>query len=248
MALLQDAGSFNVMIAFIISALGLSAGYFIKEVSNRLPVALSCEWVAQAKEILGIEPCITTSAEFKKNTGLATCLIILATSSVTTFTIYKIGLSIEGLMILLFTWGVIILSLIDIRHHLLPDIIDYPLIWIGLIANDFNLFSTLSDALWGVIGGYGFFWIILSLFKLITKRDGIGHGDLKMLAMLGAWTGWQLLPLTILIASAIGVFSIFGLRLFRKHQENSPIPFGPYLAISGWLTLLWGNQILTQLM
>lgn len=244
MALSHDADSFSAIIEFIILALGLLAGFFIKEISNRLPVALSCEWVAQAKEILGIEPCITTSAESKKNTGLATCLIVLATSSITTFTIYKIGLSIEGLMILLFTWGVIILSLIDIRHHLLPDIIVYPLIWIGLIANDFSLFSTLSDALWGVIGGYGFFWILLSIFRFFTKIDGIGHGDLKMLAMLGAWTGWQLLPLTILIASAVGVFSIFGLKLFSKHQENSPIPFGPYLAMGGWIALLWGKEYL----
>lgn len=244
MALSHDANSFNLIIVFIISALGLLAGYAIKEISNRLPTALAAEWICQANDILGVNSGISDLVQVRKETRLRTCIFLVATTILSIVTFHRFGFAIESVLLLLFTWSITILSIIDVRHHLLPDIIIYPLLWSGLIANSFELFSTLSDGLWGVVCGYGSFWLILMLFKVVTKQDGMGLGDVKMLAMLGAWTGWKLLPLTILIASAVGAATAIGLRLINNDRPKSPIPFGPYLAIGGWIALLWGNDIL----
>ncbi|WP_191486204.1 prepilin peptidase [Pseudomonas sp. FEN] len=147
-----------------------------------------------------------------------------------------------GLMLLL-TWGLLAMSLIDTDHQLLPDALVLPLLWLGLIANHFTLFTSLDDALWGAVAGYLSLWSVYWLFKLLTGKEGMGHGDFKLLAMLGAWGGWQILPLTILLSSLVGaVLGLILLRL-RNAQTSTPIPFGPYLAIAGWIALLWGGQI-----
>jgi leader peptidase (prepilin peptidase)/N-methyltransferase len=118
-----------------------------------------------------------------------------------------------------------------------------PLLWLGLIANYFGLFTSLEAALWGAIGGYLSLWSVYWLFKLVTGKEGMGYGDFKLLAMLGAWGGWQVLPLTILLSSLVGaVLGLIMLRL-RNAETSTPIPFGPYLAIAGWIALLWGSQI-----
>ncbi|MBV6752762.1 A24 family peptidase [Pseudomonas chlororaphis] len=147
-----------------------------------------------------------------------------------------------GLMLVL-TWGLLAMSLIDADHQLLPDALVLPLLWLGLIANHFGLFTDLDDALWGAVAGYLSLWSVYWLFKLLTGKEGMGHGDFKLLAMLGAWGGWQILPLTILLSSLVGaVLGLILLRL-RNAQTSTPIPFGPYLAIAGWIALLWGGQI-----
>jgi leader peptidase (prepilin peptidase)/N-methyltransferase len=118
-----------------------------------------------------------------------------------------------------------------------------PLLWTGLIVNSFGLFTTLSDALWGAVAGYLALWSVFWLFRLVTGKEGMGYGDFKLLAMLGAWGGWQILPLTILFSSLVGaVLGLIMLRL-RNVETSTPIPFGPYLAIAGWIALLWGGQI-----
>jgi leader peptidase (prepilin peptidase)/N-methyltransferase len=135
------------------------------------------------------------------------------------------------------------MSLIDADHQLLPDSLVLPLLWLGLIANSFGLFTSLEDALWGAIAGYLSLWSVYWLFKLVTGKEGMGYGDFKLLAMLGAWGGWQVLPLTILLSSLVGaVLGLIMLRL-RNAETSTPIPFGPYLAIAGWIALLWGEQI-----
>ncbi len=118
-----------------------------------------------------------------------------------------------------------------------------PLLWLGLIINAGELFVPLPDALWGAVAGYLSLWTVYWLFKLLTGKEGIGHGDFKLLALLGAWGGWQILPLTILLASLVG--AVLGLIWLRLNKVNAatPIPFGPYLAIAGWIALLWGGQI-----
>jgi leader peptidase (prepilin peptidase)/N-methyltransferase len=147
-----------------------------------------------------------------------------------------------GLMLVL-TWGLLAMSLIDAEHQLLPDVLVLPLLWLGLIVNSFALFVPLHDALWGAVAGYMALWSVFWLFKLITGKDGIGHGDFKLLAMLGAWGGWQILPLSILLSSLVGaILGVVLLRL-RDAKTSTPIPFGPYLAIAGWIALLWGGQI-----
>jgi len=123
-----------------------------------------------------------------------------------------------------------------------------PLLWLGLIVNGQGLFTNLYDALWGAVAGYLSLWLVYWAFKLITGKEGMGYGDFKLLAMLGAWGGWQILPLTILLSSLVGaVLGVLMLRM-RNAQTSTPIPFGPYLAIAGWIALLWGDQITTSYM
>ncbi|WP_205341509.1 prepilin peptidase [Denitrificimonas caeni] len=153
------------------------------------------------------------------------------------------GVSWDTLAMLVLTWGLLAMSLIDADHQLLPDALVLPLLWLGLILNSFGLFVSLSAAVWGAAIGYMSLWSIFWLFKLVTGKEGMGYGDFKLLAMLGAWGGWQILPLTILLSSVVGaVLGVIILRLQRNSISN-PIPFGPYLALAGWIALVWGDEI-----
>ena len=170
-------------------------------------------------------------------------LVELACGLLSAYVAWHFGFSWQTAGILLLTWGLLAMSLIDADHQLLPDALVLPLLWLGLIANYFGLFTSLEAALWGAIGGYLSLWSVYWLFKLVTGKEGMGYGDFKLLAMLGAWGGWQVLPLTILLSSLVGaVLGLIMLRL-RNAETSTPIPFGPYLAIAGWIALLWGGQI-----
>jgi leader peptidase (prepilin peptidase)/N-methyltransferase len=167
----------------------------------------------------------------------------LACGVLSAFVAWHFGFGWQACMVLVLSWGLLAMSLIDAEHQLLPDVLVLPLIWLGLIVNSFGLFVSLHDALWGAVAGYMALWTVFWLFKLITGKDGIGYGDFKLLAMLGAWGGWQILPLTILLSSLVGaIIGLIILRL-RNAKTSTPIPFGPYLAIAGWIALLWGGQI-----
>ncbi|RJX77197.1 A24 family peptidase [Pseudomonas sp. LS-2] len=173
-------------------------------------------------------------------------LVELACGLISAFVAWHFGYGWQAGAVLLLSWGLLSMSLIDADHQLLPDAIVLPLLWLGLIVNAFGLFVPLSDALWGAIAGYLALWCVFWLFKLITGKEGMGYGDFKLLAMLGAWGGWQILPLTILLSSIVGaVLGLILLRL-RNVETSTPIPFGPYLAIAGWIALLWGDQITTS--
>ena len=170
-------------------------------------------------------------------------LVELACGLLSAYVAWHFGFTWQAGAMLLLTWGLLAMSLIDADHQLLPDALVLPLLWLGLIANAFGLFTSLEDALWGAVAGYLSLWSVYWLFKLITGKEGMGYGDFKLLAMLGAWGGWQVLPLTILLSSLVGaVLGIIMLRL-RNSDTSTPIPFGPYLAIAGWIALLWGEQI-----
>jgi len=167
----------------------------------------------------------------------------LACGLLSAFVAWHFGFGWPAVLVLVLSWGLLAMSLIDAEHQILPDVLVLPLIWLGLIVNSFGLFVSLHEALWGAIAGYGLLWSVFWLFKLITGKDGMGHGDFKLLAMLGAWGGWQILPLTILLSSLVGaIIGLITLRL-RNAKTSTPIPFGPYLAIAGWIALLWGGQI-----
>lgn len=167
----------------------------------------------------------------------------LACGLLSAFIAWHLGFGWPACALIVLTWGLLAMSLIDSEHQLLPDVLVLPLLWLGLIVNSFGLFVPLHDALWGAVAGYMALWSVFWLFKLITGKDGIGHGDFKLLALLGAWGGWQILPLTILLSSLVGaLLGVIVLRL-RKAQTSTPIPFGPYLAIAGWIALLWGGQM-----
>ncbi|MDT9646866.1 A24 family peptidase, partial [Pseudomonas sp. JV245A] len=144
---------------------------------------------------------------------------------------------------LILSWGLLAMSLIDADHQLLPDVLVLPLLWLGLIANSFGLLISLEDALWGTVIGYLFLWSVFWLFKLLTGKEGMGHGDFKLLALFGAWGGWQILPLTLLLSSLLGAILGTILLRLRREKTSTPIPFGPFLAIAGWIALLWGGQI-----
>ena len=170
-------------------------------------------------------------------------LVELACGLTSAFVAWHFGFSWQTGGMLLLSWGLLAMSLIDADHQLLPDDLVLPLLWLGLIVNSFGLFTSLPEALWGAIAGYLSLWSVYWLFKLVTGKEGMGYGDFKLLAMLGAWGGWQILPLTILLSSLVGaVLGIIMLRL-RNAETGTPLPFGPYLAIAGWTALIWGAQI-----
>lgn len=157
--------------------------------------------------------------------------------------VYIYGVNMTSLSLTLLTWGLICLIFIDIDHQLLPDRITLPLLWLGLLFNSFNLFTTLESAVYGAVAGYLSLWSVYWVFKLLTGKEGMGYGDFKLLAALGAWAGWAQLPLIILLSSLVG--AILGLAMIaaKKHEQQNPIPFGPYLAIAGWIALIWGDYI-----
>ena len=175
-------------------------------------------------------------------------LVELASGLLSAFVAWHFGFGWAAGAMMLLTWGLLAMSLIDADHQLLPDALVLPLLWLGLIVNAFGLFTTLPDALWGAVAGYLALWLVFWLFKLVTGKEGMGHGDFKLLAMLGAWGGWQVLPMTILFSSLVGaVLGVIMLRM-RNAAHSTPIPFGPYLAIAGWIALLWGGQITASYM
>lgn len=161
-----------------------------------------------------------------------------------TYVAWRFGITWQTAGGLLFTWIAICLTFIDLDHHFLPDQLTLLLVWLGLSLSIFSTFVNSHDAILGAAAGYLIFAIVQGLFKLATGKVGMGQGDYKFLAGLGALLGWQQLPLIILLASIIGL--IFGLtQMLIKHQFKSvPIPFGPYLAIAGWISLIWGPEIL----
>ncbi|MCQ4275015.1 prepilin peptidase [Stutzerimonas degradans] len=170
-------------------------------------------------------------------------LVELASGLLSGYVAWHLGFTWQAGAMLLLTWGLLAMSLIDIDHQLLPDSLVLPLLWLGLIVNSGDLFVSLVDALWGAIAGYLSLWTVYWLFKLVTGKEGMGYGDFKLLAMIGAWGGWQVLPLTILLSSLVGAVLGSILLRIRRAAQGTPIPFGPYLAIAGWVALLWGDSI-----
>lgn len=149
---------------------------------------------------------------------------------------------------LLFVWAAVALTFIDLDTFLLPDDITLPLLWLGLIFNLAGVFTNLDSAVLGAIVGYLALWSVFWVFKLITGKEGMGYGDFKLLAAIGAWFGWQALPMVILLSSAVGALVGITLILFAKHGRDKPIPFGPYLAAAGLLTLFVGDSLRTWLL
>ena len=140
-------------------------------------------------------------------------------------------------------WALLCLSFIDYDHQYLPDNITLPLLWLGLLVNLNGLFVDIQSAVIGSMLGYLVLWSIYKIFKLLTSKEGMGYGDFKLLAVAGAWLGWQMLPAIILISSMVGACFGITLIMLKRHERSKPIPFGPYLAIAIWIALLWGQQL-----
>ena len=170
-------------------------------------------------------------------------LVEMTTSLLSVVIAVIYGPTLSTLLLIILTWGLIALTLIDVDHMLLPDQIVMPLLWFGLLININGTFVPLSDAVIGAAVGYMSLFSVFWLFKLVTGKEGMGFGDFKLFALFGAWIGWQLLPLLILMASLVGAIVGISLMVFKNHQRDQAIPFGPYIAIAGWITILWGEGI-----
>lgn len=157
-------------------------------------------------------------------------------------TTYKFGFSLNTLASSAFILALLTLTFIDLDTHLLPDDITLPLLWLGLLFNLNGGFTDIQSAVIGAVAGYLILWGVYWLFKLITGKEGMGYGDFKMLAAIGAWFGWTIIPGVILVSSISGSIIGIGLMVFAKKGRNTAIPFGPYLALGGITALFWGNQ------
>jgi leader peptidase (prepilin peptidase)/N-methyltransferase len=173
-------------------------------------------------------------------------LIEALTALVSAFVVWKLGPTWQTALALPLSWSLICLSAIDIEQQLLPDAITLPLLWLGLFLSLFNVFTDSTSSILGAITGYLSLWLVYQLFKILTGKEGMGHGDFKLLGLFGAWLGWQMLPIVVLLSSLVGAVVGTLMILLFKRDRSIPIPFGPYLAAAGWIALLWGDEITAQ--
>ncbi|HWI15641.1 MAG TPA: A24 family peptidase [Burkholderiales bacterium] len=159
------------------------------------------------------------------------------------FAAWHFGPTMQGAAALLFTWAMIALAFIDLDTFFLPDDLTFPLLWTGLLLNIGATFVDLPSAVIGAAAGYLVLWAVFWTYKLATGKEGMGYGDFKLLAAIGAWLGWKMLPLVILLSSVVGAIIGIALIIFARRGRNVPIPFGPYLAIAGWVALFYGDAI-----
>ena len=258
--------TFSITQLLIFSTLiGLVIGSFISMLSWRLPRLTELEGNEQLKQIsVGGSKCPQCDANlpwyrliplFSWLASRGKChnceakisarypLIELTTAIGTTLCVWQFGLSPEGYAALIFTWILITISAIDFEHQLILDSLSLPLLWLGLLFNTQSFFTTPTEAIWGAALGYILLWIVFHSFKLITGKEGMGYGDFKLLAALGAWFGFVALPQIILIAAISSIIiSLLGVAL-KLRTMQTPLAFGPFLAIGGWATLFIGPSL-----
>jgi len=171
-------------------------------------------------------------------------LVEFITAVLFVVTISHFGPSYQGLTALVLTAFLIAMAGIDIDHQLLPDNMTIPLMWGGILLSFWTVHADLTASVIGAIAGYLSLWTVYHLFRLLTGKEGMGYGDFKLLAALGAWMGWQMLPLVVLLSSVVG--AVVGLVLMGtgRLQKDKPMPFGPFIAAAGWIALIWGEQII----
>ena len=171
-------------------------------------------------------------------------LVELLSAATAIWIAYIYGWSIETGALLILTWSLIAMVFIDFEHQLIPDSITLPLLWMGLLLNTRGFFVPPETAIIGAICGYMIPWVIANLFKLVRKIDGMGYGDFKLFALFGAWFGWQILLLTIMLSALLGSIVGIILILCKKHKFQQELPFGPYIALVGWINIFYGQQLL----
>ena len=177
-------------------------------------------------------------------------VIELLTGILTGVVAWRFGFGLEAAAAIGMTWALVAISVIDIDHQYIYDNMVLPLVWTGLVLSLWHpmtgaetLFIESKAAIVGALAGYLSLWSVYHLFRLITGKEGMGYGDFKLLAALGAWLGWTMLPLIILMSAAVGAVTGVLMIAFKQHERSVPIPFGPYLAAAGWIAMLWGEQI-----
>ena len=170
-------------------------------------------------------------------------LVEVTTAALSMLVAYQYGFSWQTLGLLFFTWTLVALFMIDAQTMLLPDDLTYPLLWAGILLNMNGWFVPLSDSVLGAVFGYLSLWSIYHLFKLLTGKEGMGYGDFKLLAALGAWGGWQILPFVIFASSAFGALFGIAWMLLKRNGQSLPMPFGPWLAMAGFVALVWHEDV-----
>jgi leader peptidase (prepilin peptidase)/N-methyltransferase len=170
-------------------------------------------------------------------------LVEITTALLSMLVAYQYGFSWQTLGLLVFTWTLIALFMIDAQTMLLPDDLTYPLLWVGLLLNMNGWFVPLADSVLGAVFGYLSLWSIYHLFKLLTGKEGMGYGDFKLLAALGAWGGWQILPFVIFVSSAFGALFGIAWMLIKRNGQSLPMPFGPWLAMAGFVAMIWHQEV-----
>ncbi len=182
-------------------------------------------------------------SDCKKGIGIRYPIVELITALLTMVVIYHFGVNAVGLSALVLVWTLIALTVIDFDTQLLPDRLTFPLAGLGLAVNSQGWFVSPTQSIWGLLLGFLSLWVVVKVFYLITKKHGMGQGDFKLLAVLGAWLGPLMLPLIILVSSLLG--SIVGIILMKKQGESRPFAFGPYIAVAGIIALLYGSDIIS---
>ena len=170
-------------------------------------------------------------------------LVEAVTGLLSAYAAWHFGFGLQAAGAILFIWAMVALTGLDFDTQLLPDSITLPLVWLGLLFNLVSTYTSLSSAVIGAMAGYLSLWSVYWAFKLATGKEGMGYGDFKLLAAIGAWLGWQMLPVTILLSSLVGAIVGVGLIVLAKRGRNVPIPFGPYLAAAGLLALFCGREL-----
>jgi leader peptidase (prepilin peptidase)/N-methyltransferase len=183
-------------------------------------------------------------AACKNPIGIRYPLVESLTAVLFVVTIWHFGPGLQGLTALFLTAGLIAMAGIDVDHQLLPDNLTIPTLWAGILLSFWSVHADLASSVIGAIAGYLVLWSIYHAFRLLTGKEGMGYGDFKLLAALGAWLGWQMLPLIVLLSSVVG--ALFGLVLMGmgRLRREKPMPFGPFIAAAGWITLIWGDRII----
>jgi len=171
-------------------------------------------------------------------------IVELAGGLLAAYAVWRFGLTWKGMAACVFLWMLTALTVIDFDTQLLPDDLTLPLLWAGLVANLFELFVPLQTAVIGAAAGYLSLWLVYWIFRLVRGKEGMGYGDFKLLAALGAWLGWSMLPIIVLLSSVVGAAIGLSLIVFRGRDHNVPLAFGPYLAIAGAIALFFGQQLL----
>lgn len=257
---------FPAIADLLVAVLGLCVGSFLTVVVYRLPAMLEAEWAGQAPTLSLVSPrshcpsCQHTLTWWE-NIPVFSYLCVLrgkcrhcgvrisglypgleaVTAALSVLTVATLGLGWAAAAALLLVWALLALTWIDAREQLLPDAITLPLLWLGLLVNIAGTFVALEDAVLGAVLGYGVLWAIYWVFKWLTGKEGMGHGDFKLLAALGAWMGWAAVPWVVFVGALLG--SVFGLAqvAWRRRDFQKPMAFGPFLAIAAWVLLLWGR-------
>ena len=228
----------EIALGFASVVLGMLAGRVCAWGACYLPAHLERQWQRDARELLGLDIQRPNDLQAARASSREIWIAQISCAAFSFMVTLNFGPTMQTVCALLFTWLLLTLSLIDSEHHLLPDALVIPGLWAGITLNSFGLFATLQDALWGCVAGYLSLWSVSQLARLITGRVSMGMGDLKLLAMIGAWGGWQVLPGTVAGSLMIAVILTVYLRLIEGITSGASMPFGPPLSLAGWMIFL----------